>query len=161
MLGTEPSFTFLFTDVCEEEFVPEPGSILLLGSCATSSVQAAMMVAAPATITKRMNATTAGMCSAPFWGQAWLSKTAIHLFYGTTAIPAAHRRLSDILRRWIRSIERLTAEATVYSTTPISTAPCMAALGEIRVMPHLTQVYSSQLPNRYVASSTISISSSN
>jgi hypothetical protein len=32
VLGTEPSFTFFFTDVCEEEFVPEPGSILLLGS---------------------------------------------------------------------------------------------------------------------------------
>ena len=30
----EPSFTFLFADVCEveEEFVPEPGTILLLGS---------------------------------------------------------------------------------------------------------------------------------
>jgi hypothetical protein len=32
VLGTEPSFTFLFTDVCEEELVPEPGSMLLLGS---------------------------------------------------------------------------------------------------------------------------------
>jgi len=28
----EPAFTFLFAHVCEEEFVPEPGSILLLGS---------------------------------------------------------------------------------------------------------------------------------
>jgi hypothetical protein len=32
VLGTEPSFTLLFTDVCREEFVPEPGSILLVGS---------------------------------------------------------------------------------------------------------------------------------
>ena len=33
-LYAEPSFTFLFADVCEveEEFVPEPGTILLLGS---------------------------------------------------------------------------------------------------------------------------------
>jgi hypothetical protein len=29
---TDPSFTFLFTDICEVEFVPEPASILLLGS---------------------------------------------------------------------------------------------------------------------------------
>ena len=135
MLGTEPSFTFLFTDVCEEEFVPEPGSILLLGSCATSSAQATMSVVAPAMTTKRMSVTTAGMCSAPFWCQAWLSKTAIHLFYGTTVIPVAHRRLSDILRRRIRSSERLTAEATVYSTTPISIAWCMTGLAETRVMP--------------------------
>jgi hypothetical protein len=28
----EPSFTFLLTDVCEVEFVPEPGTVLLLGS---------------------------------------------------------------------------------------------------------------------------------
>jgi len=28
----DPSFTFLFTDICEEEFVPEPASIVLLGS---------------------------------------------------------------------------------------------------------------------------------
>lgn len=32
MLGTEPSFTFLFTDVSQEESVAEPGSILLLAS---------------------------------------------------------------------------------------------------------------------------------
>ena len=28
----EPAFTLLFAEVCAEEFVPEPGSILLLGS---------------------------------------------------------------------------------------------------------------------------------
>ena len=34
VLDIEPAFTFLFSDVCEveEEFVPEPGTILLLGS---------------------------------------------------------------------------------------------------------------------------------